>query len=224
MIAPHRIVLDDALVRHPLNVAGHTIVARRASSATAEITIFTEESSHVGFPISRGEGFEHKSFDRLLITAAAQPNQWIDLLIDGRPQDADSRFARNIQGTTIQTVEIGSSIEVPTFERFIDASDSAKEFVEIGINTSSASYVNLYTVPVGKTLKLRGLYAHLPALTVNGNIRIVDGSVVEQHVWLVKMVSGIFPIGPLSIPAGWALQVKSDGAANINVSGDGWVE
>ena len=79
------IELDTATTTREIHGAGHAALARRTSSATANLTLdldlWNGDAKQINFEY--GEGFRFIPFTKCFATWTAQPTEWVELYIWG---------------------------------------------------------------------------------------------------------------------------------------------
>lgn len=79
-----KVHLDAANPRHEIHVPGDYFIVRRASSATATITVHLDAQGETnGLECSEGYGMEGMEFSTLLLAWEAQAGEWVEIVILG---------------------------------------------------------------------------------------------------------------------------------------------
>lgn len=195
--------LDDGLARESVGGAGHYLRVTNASSFRASIIVYTEKNEVSGFPMTRGSGWKHLAFDSLIVDAAAQPGEWVEITVAGNPDEA----RQELFDTYTPDVESEQPILV----------GNSNEFIQLSFATTSVTFVDFYTVPVGRTLHVRGMALYrLNSTSVRTIVQVresVGGS--QIGIWETYDYRGsATPLDPFVVNENGVFALRSSIAAN----------
>lgn len=193
------LVLDSAQAAYELNIAGHFFQVFDVSSSDAEITVHVNTREGRGIPMRDGMGWTNVPFNRLYFEWSAQAGKTLTVLIAGNPADArpelvnyfqrgDRSFVNvtntpNVAVTNTPNVNIDSitagvdfSVAPSLTELPLGTNASGSPFSGASgvFSTSSAAWLNVYTVPSGKKTFIRKAFLQCSGGTAYARIRVAS--------------------------------------------------
>ncbi|OHB80706.1 MAG: hypothetical protein A2V98_04830 [Planctomycetes bacterium RBG_16_64_12] len=175
-----RLYLTTAQTGHRLELAGSTLIVRRASSPTAEITVYRDRVNDQPITLRQGEGWRNLGFSALYVTWPAGAGGWVELMVAGHPTDV------------IGPPEI---IAAPM------ARDVEPEQVVSGAATATTTNDTSLIAAAGAGIKT---YLRLVAISnksaVDTVVAIKDGTTIKQYYPAPANSGAVIPIPAPGLP------------------------
>lgn len=207
------IPLDTAAVNREFAFACNYLEVSETSDPSVEVTIQFNSRTGRQFTFTEGRGVRHFPIRRFYLTWAAQPGQTITFTYQGAPQDAQPALFEYFNRSNAQNVSVtswASSVNANVNQQETRVDELTGAAVQVSKGTGSATYVDVYTVPANKQLRIFRAWWGGQDRATAGAVRIIDGSSTEKSVVDMLYMEGPAPIWEnWVIPAGYKIQLKA---------------